>query len=159
MAQSAKYVKKCFEQYKRMPDGANIHNSELANHFLVSNTTVARWKRTLGYPTDQERWRRDMHWRIVCHPGFGQEGEEATVSAREVAEECGCSADVVVKLRRRNGVLPMASANVERSPTAPRLPHPRSVRDFAASIASWGRPEGIDEHLDTLPKRFSPCSG
>ena len=26
-------------------------------------------------------------------------------------------------------------------------------------LRTWGRPQGIDAHLETLPKRFQPCLG
>lgn len=151
-------MERAFSEYRAMPEGAEMDTADVCVLFGVSDPVVRRWKKQLGYLNDQERKFRDLEWRVTSHPDFGKEDHNAPVAAQVVADAIGCSKDFVCRMRRIYGVLPPAKANV-KSYEKKRPPLPKAIVRIAKHLESWGRPEGIDEHLDTLPKRFSPCSG
>jgi hypothetical protein len=106
-------------------------------------------------PSKHKLLTQELDRKICSHPDFGIPGERAPVSQRKIATELGVCCDSIAKRRKAKGVLPFKQIH-----TGPR-PVPTALDKIAYKVCrlthGWGRPKGIDKHLEELRERQRAC--
>ena len=104
-------------------------------------------------PSELKRIEKD---KVLVHPMCGEPRLRAPCSHAEAAKIIGTTKDFVVSVRRAIGVLPFnASYDYESEEHKDCLLTPNDIRAYALCRLThgWGRPKGIDAHLEYLRER------
>ena len=135
------------DKFAETPADHKLTVPQIMKKYEVPKTTA---QKMLAKVTPNKNELRIMELdRLICsHPDFGTPGEKAKVSQRSLAIELGVCCDSVAKRRKAKGVLPFKQ--VHRG----RRPGPSKIDKIAYKVCrlthNWGRPKGIDRHLEML---------
>ena len=144
-----------YQKLKRFintPEHHDLSHTKLLQIYKVSGDTISnKFFPAIGRKTRVEL-DRERKWRIVSDPDFGIPGEEAPCNAAVVAARTGACKGTVNKLREKHGVLPCPRvAHNKGYEGSPALnPDEIVVYGLCALTKNWGRPEGMEAHLESL---------
>lgn len=132
-------------QKKGNAELAHIFSNE--DHHMVPST-VSNWRRKHGWPGC-----RDVDFRpLYADPDFGLKSGIAEITFRALGERHGISEATVQRHAKNNGIERSLQGLI-----APRKRNERPFRRYWQTISDqddllrqWRRPEGMDEHLETL---------
>ena len=133
----ARALFKCHQEHYDLPIGeiAKIYDVPYKFASKMIGEVVGNRQKTRVYKLDAL---------IYEHPDFGVPDEPAPISHRELAEILGVCIPSVGARRRKKGVLPYQVVSQEISPTD------KAAYKVCRLTHNWGRPKGIDRHLEKL---------
>lgn len=135
------------KRFLENPDSAGLGIDDAARIHGVSRSSVIKWRKEAGFASARKSISNAIT-ALMSDPDFGREGETQPCSSRNLAIKYGVSESTVSKHRRMAGVLSPhggTSGWINRKP-----PYSKRQRMGFAWLASWPRPEGMDEHLESL---------
>lgn len=142
---------KCAEArrlFKCHPEHHNLSAIEIGKLYEVSESTARTFQTELrGTSKSVERAIKveKLDNLIYNHPDFGVPGEPAPTPTKVFARLLGVKRYTVTIRRGKAGVLPY-QAPKHHKPTGPE----RRAYRLCKKTRSWGRPAGIDRHLESL---------
>ena len=126
--------------FKCHPEHYNLPSEEVAKIYGVTDKFAAKMIGEFCGNRQAARVRK-LDNLILNHPNFGVPGQHATVSHRALADELGVSQFSVGSRRRLKGVLTYKIPKDWLSEPEKR------TYELCKLTRTWGRPAGIDEHL------------
>ena len=148
--------------FKRTKKHHDLTAAELADIYKVGLFTITQnFFPAVGRKTRQEIERERLDY-AISHPMFGEEGVVAPINNREFAELMhkerpdifpGTSPSAMSALRRKCGVQPNSMNRSEITEDTARYQlnaEDRAIQKLCKLTHGWGRPKGMDAHLETL---------
>lgn len=149
---------KCFHDYLNRPEAWDWGPKELAGFYGLNHTCTRKWnhRRLTGERTQYDA--AYLHYRTLdlFPQQLGESGRPAPMSADDLSKITGVPRKVIFQRRRSLGITrykpppkkrkPFADISCSRSLTAAE----KRMYALCGLTKSWGRPDGIDAHLEAL---------
>jgi hypothetical protein len=133
------------------------NTEQIQKHYSVGKSFALKMRKAAGWSSSYEKCATAKD-KLLKDPRIGKPGEVCDVPASTLAKEYGCHHSTVRKVRHDLGVIAPLNygGDPEMWPGGIRTgltPSERALYKLCAKTRSWGRPEGIDRHLEVLREK------
>jgi hypothetical protein len=146
-------LQKAFQLYSDSPDLQRMKWDRAASELNVGYSTIGIFRRKLGLTRTASLKKRIAD--LLADEDFGVPYNHAPVPANVIAERHGLSPSMVQRQRKQRNIEPHIR-RYKRRPDDDKFykrvqsKEEKEIMDLCSKTKAWGRPKGIDKHLESL---------